>query len=76
MDKDPAVMLTGRATADPARAPVYALDIENLPDGQADPAGRELLAAVIRPSPRSSTPPTADKTLKPPTGHDNKSILT
>ena len=27
------------------RAPVYALDVENLPDGQADPADRELLAA-------------------------------
>jgi RNA polymerase sigma factor (sigma-70 family) len=26
-------------------APVYALDIENLPDGQADPADRELLTA-------------------------------
>src|SRR5690348_13423939 len=32
-------------TARRLRAPVYALDIENLPDGQADAADRELLAA-------------------------------
>ena len=32
-------------TARRLRAPVYALDIENFPDGQADPADRELLAA-------------------------------
>jgi len=32
-------------TARRLRAPVYPLDIENLPDEQADPADRELLAA-------------------------------
>ena len=32
-------------TARRLRAPVYAPDVENLPDGQADPVDRELLAA-------------------------------
>jgi RNA polymerase sigma factor (sigma-70 family) len=121
-------------TARRLRAPVYALDVENLPDGQADPPDGKLLTAerhaalreafsrlppdgqqmmamlisdppvpyadisarlgtpsaasarnaaatwtsyaVIRPSPRSSTPPTADMTLRSPAGHDNHTILT